>query len=141
MLVAVPTGYRYDAAADTRSPQPGLIQSLCAGLAHRWKPWDIFVILTSFFDESGTHGDAPVTVMAGVMATANQWRRFEGETAKLKRNYGFNVFHTKEFKDRKGEFSGWPNHKRISLLSELAEVANEKRIMESVMFSLSNQEY
>jgi hypothetical protein len=82
-----------------------------------------------------------VTVMAGVMATANQWRRFEITAARLKQKYSFGIFHTKDFKNRSGEFAGWSDQKRLAFLSELGQAASEKNIMEGVMFSLSNHEY
>jgi hypothetical protein len=122
-------------------PQRDFVRRLCVTLFHRWRPGRIFVILTSYYDEAGTHGGSPVTVMAGVMATANQWHRFETTAARLKRNYGFTVFHSKEFKNRSGAFRGWSIQKQLSLISELGEAANEKNIMEGVMFVLSNREY
>jgi hypothetical protein len=59
--------------------QSSYVRELCIALAHRWEPERIFVILTAYLDESGTHGDSPITVMAGVMANATQWARFEAE--------------------------------------------------------------
>ena len=76
-----------------------------------WRPGQVFVILTAFLDEAGTHAGSPITVMAGVLGTANQWRRFEAELTKLKSRYGFEVFHTKQFKARSGEFRDWSAEK------------------------------
>src|ERR1700730_13762739 len=67
VLVAVPRRYGYD--DDDAAPRPDLLRRLCIALFHRWRPGRIFVILTSYHDEAGTHGGSPVTVMAGVMAT------------------------------------------------------------------------
>lgn len=105
VLVAVPTGKGY--IAPDEAPCADFIGNLCVSLFHRWKAERIFVILTSYYDEAGTHGGSPVTVMAGVMATANQWRRFGTIAAKLKRNYDFSIFHTIDFKAKRGEFRGW----------------------------------
>jgi Protein of unknown function (DUF3800) len=52
--------------------------------AHRWEPERIFVILTAYLDESGTHGGSPVTVMAGMLANARQWKAFERNFQRLK---------------------------------------------------------
>jgi hypothetical protein len=77
--VACDTPIRHlDAAA--RSAWTG---KLCVALAHRWEPDRQFMILTSYLDESGTHG-GDVTIMAGFLADARQWRKFEKRTTKLR---------------------------------------------------------
>ena len=116
------------------------ICELCIALAHRWQPERIFVILTAYLDESGTHGDSPVTVMAGVMANATQWARFEAKFAALKAKHGFRVFHTKKFKRRKGDFKGWDLLKQLSLMSDFAKLS-ENSFTEGVTFTLDNAEY
>jgi len=98
------------------------------------------VILTAYLDESGTHGASPVTVMAGVMANAAQWARFEAEFAALKNKYGFRIFHTKKFKRRLGDFKGWDVFKQLALMLELAKLT-EGAFTEAVTFTLSNAEY
>jgi hypothetical protein len=45
------------------------------------------VILSSYFDESGTHDASPVTIMAGILGNAGQWIRFQKELDGL--NFGF----------------------------------------------------
>lgn len=103
-------------------------------------PGRLFVILTGYFDESGTHGGSPVTIMAGVLGTANQWRRFETELVKLKARYGFTVFHTKEFKDRSGEFWGWSAAKQSGLLAELVELLSNG-FMRANVFTVMNEDF
>ena len=77
-----------DAAA--RSAWTG---KLCVALAHRWEPDRQFMILTSYLDESGTHG-GDVTIMAGFLADARQWRKFEKRTTKLFARFRVDIFHT-----------------------------------------------
>lgn len=62
------------------------------------------MILTAYFDESGTHGGSAVTVMGGIMANARQWTDFEAAFVGLKKKYGFEIFHTKKFKKRAAIF-------------------------------------
>ena len=38
---------------------------------------------TAYFDESGTHAGADVSVMAGFVDDARQWRNFEKRVSKL----------------------------------------------------------
>ncbi len=119
---------------------PDFIGQLCIALAHRWDPERLFVILTSYFDESGTHDESPVTVMAGIMGTAAQWGRFQIGLNRLKRRHGFKTFHATEFKKRSGEFSGWSPERCVEMLFDLTALA-EKTVMEGVTFPLNNADY
>ena len=44
---------------------------------------NIFMILTGYFDESGTHAGSELTLMAGFVGDARQWRKFEKRAGKL----------------------------------------------------------
>src|SRR5260221_10147590 len=47
---------------------------------HRWDPAQIFVIVTAYGDESGTHDGpdgSPIMMLAGYVATLGQWNRFD----------------------------------------------------------------
>jgi hypothetical protein len=116
------------------------IRDLCLALAHRVEPERLFVILTSYFDESGTHGDSPVTIMAAVMGNVKQWSSFQSELEGLKKRYGFSIFHTKEFKARSGEFSSWHPDKCQSLVHDLYKLTSGL-LMHATVASLSNAEY
>jgi hypothetical protein len=61
-------------------------------------PNELFVIFTSYFDETDTHGPSPTVILAGYVGHAYQWRQFERKLARIKEQYGFNIFHAKEFK-------------------------------------------
>jgi hypothetical protein len=113
-------------------------------IAHRWEPNRTFVVLTltAYLDESGTHDASPVTVMAGIMATAFQWRNFESDFKRVKAKYGFNVFHTKKFKKGNGDFRGWHPLRKFALMQELAQItASENAVIESVTVTLDNADY
>jgi Protein of unknown function (DUF3800) len=123
------------------------IHNLCVSLYHRWKPGYIFVLLTAYLDEAGTHGGdgtaknpaSPTTVMAGMMGTANQWRRFEREFDKIRRRYGFKVLHTLDFKRARGEFRGWMPEKQASLLADLLPLIDA--LMEGALFRIDNDTF
>ena len=98
------------------------------------------VIYTAYFDESGTHGASPVTVMGGIVASAVRWQRFGPKFTRLKKKYGFKVFHTKKFRDRDGDFKGWLNDTRLALMVDMAKIA-QKAFNETVTMSLDNAAY
>lgn len=116
------------------------IRELCLSLAHRWEPERIFVILTAYLDESGTHNGSPVTIMAAVVGTANQWRNFQKSFSKVKKRFGFTQFHATDFKGKRKEFSGWDNEKCLDLIFELSKIIDDK-MMFSLVFSINNEEY
>jgi hypothetical protein len=43
----------------------------------------LFVILTPYYDESGTHAESPAAVLAGFVGDTNDWVDFEIEWAKV----------------------------------------------------------
>jgi len=103
-------------------------------------PEALFVILTAYLDESGTHAGSPVTIMAGIMGNARQWQRFQTEIDRLRRKYRFRFFHAKELKSRSGDFQGWPVEKCLALITDLAKLT-ANGLMEGVTFPLNNTAY
>jgi hypothetical protein len=99
-----------------------------------------FMILTAYMDESGTHGTSPVSVMAGYVADARQWRKFEKRTAKLFRRYHVDVCHAIDLKRGDGAFRGWSVDKKLSFIDELGHVKNET-IELGLVCVLSNADY
>ena len=125
------------------------IRDLCIALAHRWEPGRIFVILTAFLDESGTHGGdgtpgnpaSEATVMAGMMATAQQWARFAGNANALRHRYGFRNLHMKDFISKQGDFAGWSPEKQVTLIGDLGSIIQAPSLMEGVTYRVDNKEY
>jgi hypothetical protein len=105
------------AVGDSR---PGFIRELCVALEHRWKPDELFLIFTAYFDESDSHGPSPNLIVAGFMASARDWELFGRRLRDLQRRYGFKTLHAKDFRARRGEFEGWSIEKCCALLDELA---------------------
>jgi hypothetical protein len=82
------------------------------------------MILTSYLDESGTHG-GDLTVMAGFLADARQWRKFEKRTTKLFVRFRVDIFHTIDVKHTDKDFEGWPVDRKIQFLDEFHHIINE----------------
>jgi hypothetical protein len=98
------------------------------------------VIITSYMDESGTHKGLRRTTMAAIMGNARQWSRFESELDKIKKQYAFQVFHTKDFKSKSGEFSEWSNEKCLAVVSKLSLLTGQG-LMHGSVFGVTDEIY
>ncbi len=144
-----PQALGVDSAIRRESRPSGFVHDLCVALAHRWEPERLFMILTAYFDESGTHGGdgsqnnqaSDTLVMAGMMGTAAQWARFEADLAKLRRSYGFRTLHMLDFKKRQRAFAGWDQMKQVRFLQDWIALIEHDRIMEGVTFRLDQHSY
>lgn len=87
--------------------------------------WSVIVILTAYFDESGTHGGSALSVMAGFIGDARQWRKFKKRTSKLFMRFGVDIFHTIDLKRTDKDFEGWKVDRKIKFLDEFQHVINE----------------
>jgi hypothetical protein len=65
------------------------------------------MILTTHLDESGTHAESPISVMAGYIGTAAQWQQFETDWNVLARKAGVRNIHAVELFKRTKQFKGW----------------------------------
>jgi hypothetical protein len=80
---------------------------------------------TAYFDESGTHAGSPVSVMAGFVGDARQWRKFEKRAAKLFRRFRVDVFHTIDVRRTDKDFAGWTVDRKIEFLDEFQHIIND----------------
>lgn len=84
------------------------------------------MILTAYFDESGTHGpDAKVMVLAGYVGDARQWRKYEKRVTKLFARCGVDIFHTIDVRRSDKDFEGWSVDRKIEFLDAFQHIANE----------------
>ncbi len=83
------------------------------------------LVVTGYFDESGSHSDSPVTLLAGYVGDARQWRKFEKRVTKLFSRYGVKKFHAVEIRNSQGDFSDWSVDKKLSFIDDLTHIANE----------------
>jgi Protein of unknown function (DUF3800) len=65
------------------------------------------MIINSYLDESGTHGQSPISVMAGYAGTAEQWEHFAVDWATLVRRAGVRYIHAVELFKQTKQFRGW----------------------------------
>jgi hypothetical protein len=83
---------------------------------------------TCYYDESGTRRDpnTPAVVVAGLVASDQQWSKIVGEWETVLRDEGVARFHMRDFAHSKGEFKGWPEDRRLSFIRQL--VATMKKV-------------
>jgi hypothetical protein len=81
-------------------------------------------MLTGYFDESGTHDDALVTSVAGIIATTEGWMAFDQAWTKVLAHWGLSYFHMKECAHCTGDFEQFRDNEagRKQLLGLLAIV-------------------
>jgi hypothetical protein len=120
---------------------PGSLGLLALALFYRWQPKRLFVILTCYIDESGTHGGSPVTIMAGYVGRLGRWKSFDPKWNRfLEQNEVRPFFHSKEFKANKPPYRGWPQSKKYKFITRAAKIVSRHA---SFGFSicLKNDEY
>ena len=81
----------------------------------------MLAMLTAYMDESGIHEGSNICAIAGFMGTEEEWSILERRWKTVIRNAGISAFHMAEFESRHGEFQGWSELRRKSLLRELVE--------------------
>ncbi len=90
--------------------------------------------LIAYMDESGTHDatgvepSSDVAAICGYVATFKNWVKFQKQWGKVLRNYEITEMHMKHFAHRKGEFEGWTEEKRRSLLRALDAVIDDTKL-------------
>jgi hypothetical protein len=98
------------------------------------------VIFTAYLDEAATHGPDPRMTLGAILGNAYDWRKFERRLIGLQTQYGFTVFHAKDFKNGHGEFKGWPREKRMGLVHDLTDLVRTT-MAEGVALTLPRAQY
>lgn len=101
----------------------GSVGALTLSLFHKWEPKRVFVLITAYLDESGTHGAQLMTV-AGFAAKAGQWVDFEKKWRRLLKRNELTHCHARMLYQTKGQFKGWPFSRRASFVQEIAKIAD-----------------
>ena len=88
----------------------------------------IFAMLTAYMDDSGSHDNAPVCVLAGYFGGWRRWLEFEESWIAVLKKYCVKEFHAKRFwaKDPSGqrvdEYRDWTDDKASAFLNELLAI-------------------
>ena len=65
------------------------------------------MLLFAYLDESGTHETSPISVMAGYLGTADQWRAFDADWIALVQGAGLSHVHAVDLFKRTKQFREW----------------------------------
>jgi hypothetical protein len=122
----------------TRQPS-GSTASLALALFHRWEPERIFVIVTVYMDESGTHNSG-VTILAGWVGRLGQWVTFDAKWKRLLRNNSLTYFHSKKLRGTKGEFKDWKIMQKQAFMATAANIGL-KNLEFGFTISLKDEDY
>lgn len=79
-------------------------------------------MLTTYFDESGTHRDSAAFVVAGLIAPQDQWARLSKEWRRELLKHGLAHFHAVDCVHGRKLFKGMPKEERDELLDRLAQI-------------------
>ena len=98
------------------------------------------MLLIVYIDESGTHGDAGLMILGGVVGTLSQWHRFDELWRRRLRNQSLTHFHGKDVLHRSGELRGWSQERRDIFVDRCSDITlKNTKIGFSVM--LEDAEY
>lgn len=86
----------------------------------------LYMAMKGFFDESGSHGgESPLLIVAGFIASVEQWSAYERDLSALMDEYGVKVFHAKDFRLSKGDFKNWDLKKKAAFNSRFLKLADD----------------
>ncbi|MDO8531788.1 MAG: DUF3800 domain-containing protein [Dehalococcoidia bacterium] len=100
------------------------------------------MVLSAYFDESGTHNDSKTVTVAGYLSTQSLWSAFDPEWRRILSCFGLTKFHMTDFVAKKDDFrEGWEDEaKRRALLGPLLSTIN-KHVIGSVGVSMLRTDY
>jgi len=110
------------------------------GLVQRAETRSLMMMLTAYFDESGTHSESPILAVGGLLAPQDAWVEFAGKWWRALQKYGLAQFHMVEFENRVGAYKGLSNAERTELISRLTDIIAETAFV-SVAAALVKADY
>jgi hypothetical protein len=83
------------------------------------------VMLTAYLDESGTHTESPVLVLAGLIASPRQWERLSQRWLRALASIGVGSFHATDCANGGGDFRGIAPQERQRVFIRLVETIKQ----------------
>ncbi|HEY8795748.1 MAG TPA: DUF3800 domain-containing protein [Gemmatimonadaceae bacterium] len=76
----------------------------------------------AYFDESGTHAESLVCVVAGVVASAPDWKEFTRDWQRVMERARINTFHATDCANGGGDFKNCGPDERASLYNDVVQL-------------------
>jgi len=130
--------------ANVRIQQRDAVLALVSGLPRpRWETWR-FMVMQAFVDDSGSDLQSRLFILAGFVASPEQWLVFTDDWQKaLDLGPGLEYFKSNEAYGLKNQFDkkrGWTDEKRDQRIIKLAGVI-QQRIPERFVVAVSNADF
>jgi hypothetical protein len=100
----------------------------------------LWAMLSAYFDESGTHPNSPICVVAGLVAPPLQWERLTVEWQRVLDSEGLPDFHMKDFAHSRNAFEGWDKERRDRLIRRLIPII-KRRVNKRVWTAVVMEQY
>lgn len=84
----------------------------------------VVAVFVCYLDDSDSNL-SQVATLGGYVSTIPNWQRFESLSAELFQKYGVEIYQTKRIVQSKSCFKGWSREKKLSFMSEWADIAVE----------------
>jgi len=97
----------------------------CAYFSSAWHGGRSVLLMKAFLDESGTDRGAPVTVVAGCIASVEKWGRFTERMAAINGAKGIPSFHMSECTGGGGAYKSWTLKDRMDCVKECIGVLHD----------------
>ncbi len=81
------------------------------------------ITLRAFMDESGTHDQSPILLIAGVVSTKGKWRIFDKKWREVLADHSVDFVHGKDLRKSTGAFFGWSDAKQNDFSSRLLDIS------------------
>jgi uncharacterized protein DUF3800 len=122
--------------------QPDLERSFVGRVAQSLYPCGrLFVILTAYYDESGTHAESPATVLAGFVGDTNDWVDFEIEWAKVLKAHKITHVRAKHLFHRQNQHKDWSWDQADELIAAILYLLQERKHMFASKTVLREDDY
>lgn len=100
---------------------PSATEELSLAVFHDRDPDRLFVILTTYIDESGTHGE-PTMILGGRVAALGQWIDFDKKWKRLLKKEEIPYFHGTDMLGRKKQFRGWSDSRCLRFIERAQRI-------------------
>jgi hypothetical protein len=85
-------------------------------------PKEDTIVLAAYLDASDPKPGVPVAVVAGFLASTEEWARFESLWKPFLKEFGIARFHATEYFARRGQFQNWSDAKHLAAQGEVCRI-------------------